>query len=349
MCWLQACLAERWDLMFFTGGSYVGKMVAEAAAKNLTPTILELGGKSPAIVDKRVDIEVSAKRLAWASFTNSGQTCVRPDHLFVHEDVADKFLAALQTACTEMYGDHDLEFHFPMFHYIEGELNLLTHFSIGHDVRHSECFGRLINKRAYQRVAALVAADKDRVAMGGQTDEADLFVAPTVLDFGCDMEAFHKSEAMQDEIFGPVLPMVRYNDIDQVLAAVNAKEKPLALYFFSSDAAAAEKVLSTTTSGGAVVNDCMMHLANPSLPFGGVGNSGMGCYHGKFSFDSFSHKKAVLKKSTFGDVPARYPPYVPWKQTVLGIVEKPYSAAEWGVVKGMGMAGALALAAWARL
>ena len=226
---------------------------------------------------------------------------------------------------------------------------MLTHLSIGHDVRHSECFGRLINKRAYQRVAALVAADKDRVAMGGQTDEADLFVAPTVLDFGCDMEAFHKSEAMQDEIFGPVLPMVRYNDIDQVLAAVNAKEKPLALYFFSSDAAAAEKVLSTTTSGGAVVNDCMMHLANPSLPFGGVGHSGMGCYHGKFSFDSFSHKKAVLKKSTFGDVPARYPPYVPWKQTVLGIVEKPYSAAEWGVVKGMGMAGALALAAWARL
>lgn len=317
----QACLAQRWDLIFFTGGAYVGKMVAEAAAKHLTPTILELGGKSPAIVDASVNINVAARRLAWGSFANAGQTCVRPDHLYVHEDIADKFLAALKSAVRGFYGQ---------------------------PVQQSEEFGRLINTRAQQRVAGLVQASKEYVAMGGECDEADLFVAPTVLDFGSDVEAFERSEAMKDEIFGPVLPMLRYSSLDQVLAMVATREKPLALYFFSSDSAAQEKVLSTTTSGGAVVNDVMMHLANPSLPFGGVGASGMGNYHGKYSFDSFSHQKAVLKKYFMADVPARYPPYAIWKKAALSIVQKPRSASEWSMYKLAGLA-ATAGFVWSKL
>ena len=300
----QAVLKQRYDLIFFTGGSYVGKMVAASAAKHLTPTVLELGGKSPTIVTSKACVYVAARRTAWGAFTNAGQTCVRPDHVFVHESVADEFLRVLKEAVLEFYSSkpHDTEF-----------------------------FGRLVNARARERVAKIVESDRRYVYHGGDTTSydnggEDHYVGPTVLDFKSDFDAFYGSASMQDEIFGPILPVVRYSNLNRVIKEIRRREKPLALYCYTENAEERESILRGTTSGGAVVNDCMVHLANPSLPFGGVGMSGMGSYHGRQSFNTFSHRKSVLTRSTFGDVSARYPPYVSWKVKLLDFVQKTRSA-----------------------
>ena len=263
----QAVLAQRWDKIFFTGGCFVGKMVAEAAAKHLTPTCLELGGKSPCIVDKSADLDIAAKRICWGAFMNAGQTCVRPDYLLVHASVADAFIAKFKAAIETMYSK---------------------------DAAATEWFGRIVNERAAQRLAEVLTEDKQYVVHGGETDTAACFVAPTVLDFGADEEAFAKSASMKDELFGPLSPILRYSDTSAVTAFVNAREKPLGLYVFTTDNTVRDTVLRDTSSGAADVNDVIMHMTNDELPFGGVGNSGMGAYHGERSFLQFTHEKAVL-------------------------------------------------------
>lgn len=309
-------LKLRWDKIFFTGGTRVGKIVAEAAAKHLTPTVLELGGKSPCIVDKSASLDVAAKRIVWGAFTNCGQTCVRPDYLFVHEDIADTFISKLKKTINEYYGKNPQK---------------------------TEFFGRLINPSAHGRVAQLINSSQKYVVHGGQVDPDDKYIAPTLLDFSSDLEAFQKAPIMNDEIFGPALPIYRYKDLHEVIDFINKNEKPLALYCFSTNSTVSETILTSTSSGGANVNDVMMHLSNPHLPFGGVGLSGMGSYHGKNSFNTFTHQKAVLWKTNWLDVPARYPPYTDTKKKVMGIATMVIPARpkvlDWLMLVGFGAVG----------
>ncbi len=282
-----AVLAERFDHIFYTGNGHVGRIVMTAAARHLTPVTLELGGKSPTVVDGSVDLAVAARRIAWGKFFNTGQTCVAPDYVLVTRDVHDAFVAALVAAVTAFYGD---------------------------DPQQSPDYGRVINPRHFDRLVALL--DSGTVAVGGAHDRDDRYLAPTVLtDVAVD------SPVMADEIFGPILPVLPVDSVDAAIAFINARPKPLALYVFSGDGATQQAILSRTSSGGAVINHVVMHLAVPGLPFGGVGESGMGAYHGKHSFDVFTHHKAVLKKPTFVDPPIMYPPYdaskIKWLKRLL--------------------------------
>mmetsp|Transcript_24018 Transcript_24018/g.29405 ORF Transcript_24018/g.29405 Transcript_24018/m.29405 type:complete len:502 (+) Transcript_24018:158-1663(+) len=287
-----AILEEKFDKIFFTGSGYVGRIVLTAAAKHLTPCALELGGKSPVIVDASADITHAAERIAWGTFLNGGQTCVRPDFLMVHEKVADEFIDKFQATVKKFYGE---------------------------DPQKTEYFGRCINDAAFNRLSDLVKAHQDKIVFGGKTDASEKYISPTMFDFGSDIEAFSKAEVMQDEIFGPLLPTVRYGKTEDVIQFVRALPtgKPLALYAFGTDKRFINEVKTRTSSGGLCVNDVLMHLTNHDLPFGGVGSSGMGAYHGKYSFDCFTHEKAVLQKSPLLDesiflkfaLGARFPPY----------------------------------------
>ncbi|RKH36025.1 aldehyde dehydrogenase family protein [Corallococcus praedator] len=268
-------LEERWDLIFFTGGTGVGRIVAQAAAKHLTPTVLELGGKSPCIIDRSADLEVTARRIAWGKFVNAGQTCIAPDYVLIPPDLKGRFTDLVQKAVKSFYGA---------------------------DARESSDYGRIINARHFERVSAL-AAD-GQVAFGGERDAASRFFAPTVIT-----DAPLSSPLMQEEIFGPLLPLVDCASIDEAIRFVRARPKPLALYSFAKDAAVNERVLAETSSGGAVANDVCVHFAAEGLPFGGVGDSGTGGYHGRASFDAFSHKKSVVKRPFALDMKLRYPPY----------------------------------------
>jgi aldehyde dehydrogenase (NAD+) len=268
-------LDQRWDHIFYTGNGVVGRIVMAAAAKHLTPVTLELGGKSPAIVGRSADLEMAAKRIAWGKFWNAGQTCVAPDYVLVHEHVHDRFIAQLRTSLREFYGD---------------------------DVQASPDYGRIINEHHFQRLQKLLGSGD--IAIGGQVDPGDRYIAPTVL-----VNVPHEAPVMGQEIFGPILPVLRIRDIDDAIAFVNARPKPLALYVFAKDRLAQQRILGRTSSGGATVNHAWMHLTVPGLPFGGVGESGMGAYHGKATFDVFTHRKSVLKKSTLVDPPLVYPPY----------------------------------------
>ncbi len=271
----QELLAQKFDHIFFTGGTRVGQIVMEAAAKQLTPVTLELGGKSPCIVDKDVNIEVTAKRIVWGKYLNAGQTCVAPDYLLVQEDIKAEFVSALQQTIEEFYSDNPAQ---------------------------SPDYSRLVSDRQFDRVTGLIEGEK--AIVGGQTDRADKFIAPTVLDnVGWD------APAMQEEIFGPVLPVLSYRDIGEAIAQINARPKPLALYIFSRSKSLQEKVLASTSSGGVCINDVFLHIAIWGMPFGGVGDSGIGAYHGKTSFDTFSHMKSVLRKPFWLDIDWRYPPY----------------------------------------
>ncbi len=272
-----ALLGCRFDHIFYTGNGQVGRIVMRAAAEHLTPVTLELGGKSPTIVDRSVDLTVAARRIAWGKFTNAGQTCVAPDYVLVERAVYDAFVVELVATVKAFYGE---------------------------DARHSPDFGRIINTRHLDRLVPLLASGT--VAVGGQHDRDDRFLAPTVLtDVAVD------SPVMTDEIFGPILPVLPVDDVESAIAFINARPKPLALYLFSNDASAQRKILERTSSGSAVVNHALIQMAVPGLPFGGVGNSGMGAYHGKHSFDCFTHRKAVLRKPTALDPTFMYPPYTP--------------------------------------
>ena len=275
-----ALLAQRFDHIFYTGNGAVGRIVMQAAAKHLTPVTLELGGKSPCIIDQQADLEVAAKRIAWAKFVNCGQTCVAPDYLLVHEAVHDRFVALLTETIKSFWGEQPAE---------------------------SADYGRIINVRHHRRLSALLR-DGD-VAIGGQVDEASRYIAPTVLT-----NVAADAPVMQDEIFGPILPVLRISDLGQAIGFINERPKPLALYIFSASDQNQQRVLASTSSGGAVINHAVVHLAVPGLPFGGVGESGTGAYHGKYSFDTFSHRKAVLKKSTAVDPNLIYPPYTQAKE-----------------------------------
>eukprot|EP00947_MAST-08B_sp_MAST-8B-sp1_P004444 g4444.t1 len=290
-----AVLEQRYDKIFFTGGCFVGKLVAKAAAEHLTPTVLELGGKSPAIVTKSADLSIAARRICWGAFLNCGQTCVRPDYVLVDEAVASRFFDECRKAVTAMYGE---------------------------DAQKSGFFGRVINERAVKRLQGVLdRTEPGTIKWGGRTDAADRFVEPTLIDYGTDEATFEASASMEDEIFGPLLPALRYGSLDQAIRYINRKEKPLSLYVFTSNSADRDNVLINTTAGSTNVNDVLMHMSNSELPFGGVGKSGMGRYHGKFSFDCFTHNKAVLFKPNFGDVWARYPPYDSYKVAFLNLVQ----------------------------
>ncbi len=272
----QALLEEKWDYLFFTGSVTVGKIVYQAAAKHLTPVTLELGGKSPCIIDKDANLDYGMKRLVWGKFINCGQTCVAPDYLLVHvsqkKQVIEKIIEAIEAFYGKTPQDHPK-------------------------------YGRIINHRNTERLSKMIVPEQ--IVYGGKVDIADKYIAPTLLDIPSG--SYESAPAMQEEIFGPILPIVTYETIEEVIAFVNQQQKALALYIFSNNQENIQKVLRNTSFGGGCVNDAVMHLGNSNLPFGGVGESGIGRYHGKFSFDTFSHHKGVLHKSMLVDMPIRYP------------------------------------------
>lgn len=271
----QALLEEKFDHIFFTGGTAIGKIVMAAAAKHLTPVTLELGGKSPCIVDREIHLEHAARRIAWGKFVNAGQTCVAPDYLLVDRTIKPALVEAIKAKIQEFYGD---------------------------DPAQSPDFGRIINPKQFARLAELLHSGN--IVTGGQTDPKSLYIAPTLLE-GVSPE----DPVMQEEIFGPILPILEYDDLNEAISLINAKPKPLALYIFSKNRQIQERILQATSSGGVCINDTIMQVGVSTLPFGGVGESGIGSYHGKASFDTFSHYKSVLVKPFWLDLKWRYAPY----------------------------------------
>lgn len=269
----QALLAEDVDYIFFTGSVPVGKVIMEAAAKNLTPVTLELGGKSPCIVHHDANIKLAAKRIAWGKFINAGQTCVAPDYLYVHESIRDEFLQEFQLATHELYGEKALE---------------------------NPDYTRIVSKRHFDRLLPFL--NNGDTFMGGASNEETLTIEPTVLT-GITWD----DSIMQDEIFGPILPVLPYRELSELIDGIHKHPNPLALYLFSENESVQQEVLHHISFGGGCINDTVYHLASPYLPFGGVGSSGIGAYHGKGSFDTFSHRKSVLKQTTKFDLPFRYP------------------------------------------
>ncbi len=269
----SALLEEVFDYIFFTGSVAVGKVVMEAASKNLTPVTLELGGKSPVIIDETANMKIAARRLAFGKVLNAGQTCVEPDYLFVHKTVKDKFLQEFSKALKEFFPDGDMS-NMPV----------------------------IISEKHFQRVSRLIKGEN--AVIGGSIDESKRFIEPTVL-----VGITPDSQIMQEEIFGPILPLMTYTDLDDCIRFIRSRPRPLALYLFTQSKAAEEKILSTCSFGGGCINDTIIHLANPYMGFGGVGYSGMGSYHGKLSFDTFTHYRSIVKKYTWIDMPMRYHPY----------------------------------------
>lgn len=271
----QELLLEKFDYIFFTGSVAVGRTVMEKASKNLTPITLELGGKSPCIVDKDVNIDLAARRIVWGKTINSGQTCVAPDYVYVHKDVKDSLLSAMKKYIIEFYGYQPCK---------------------------NSDFPRIVNEKHFKRLIGLI--DNEKIYTGGDFDESNLKISPTILD-NVDRE----DPVMQEEIFGPILPVLTFSEIKEVISAVNNNPKPLALYLFTNNKEVENRIIKNISFGGGCINDTIVHLATPYMPFGGVGESGMGSYHSKWSFDTFTHKKSIMKKSFFVDIKLRYPPY----------------------------------------
>ncbi|MBD2214224.1 aldehyde dehydrogenase [Nostoc linckia FACHB-104] len=271
----QNLLAEKFDHIFFTGGTSVGKIVMEAAAKHLTPVTLELGGKSPCIVDTEINLEQTARRITWGKFINAGQTCIAPDYILVDKKIKNNLLDAIKKCIKEFYGDNPAK---------------------------SPDFARIISQKHFDRLAKLLK--NGEVIIGGEINSEELYIAPTLLD-----KVSLEDAAMQEEIFGPILPIIEYSDINDAIALINSRPKPLALYLFTQNKSLQKQVLQETSSGGVCLNDTVLQFGVSSLPFGGVGDSGIGSYHGKASFDSFSHRKSVLQNSFLLDINWRYAPY----------------------------------------
>ncbi|MFC0138436.1 aldehyde dehydrogenase [Staphylococcus petrasii] len=273
----QALINLPFDYMFFTGSEKVGQVVYEAASKNLVPVTLELGGKSPVIVDETANIKVASDRISFGKFTNAGQTCVAPDYILVNRKVKNELIQALKQSIREFYGK---------------------------DIQKSPDFGRIVNEKHFNRLSELLAVHQNEISFGGKTDTSERYIEPTILE---GINPSHK--IMQEEIFGPLLPIITYDDFDEALDIIQSKSKPLSLYLFSEDENTTHRVLNELSFGGGAINDTLMHLANPNLPFGGVGASGIGQYHGKYTFDTFSHQKSYIFKSTRLDSSIIYPPY----------------------------------------
>ncbi|MEP4890259.1 MAG: aldehyde dehydrogenase family protein [Aliiglaciecola sp.] len=276
-------LAQRFDHIFYTGGEAVGRIVMSAAAKHLTPVTLELGGKSPCIVDNTANIDVAAARIVWSKWMNAGQTCVAPDYILVDKSVADQLLVAIEKKIQAFYGE---------------------------SAETSEDYGKIINQRHFQRLGSYLE-DQNVVFGGGQNVQTGYFEPTLVLNPSLD------SELMQEEIFGPILPIITLDSINQAIPFVNQRSKPLALYVYTNNDDYAQKVLHQTSAGNVCVNDGFMFMTNPNLPFGGVGNSGMGSYHGRSGFDRLSHLKTVMERSFKFDVSLRYPPFSKLKLSML--------------------------------
>lgn len=277
----SAILKLRFDKIFFTGSPRVGKIVYKAAAEHLTPVTLELGGKSPAFVTEKADLQIAAKRIVWGKFINAGQTCVAPDYLYVAENIKEKFLKVLiEEIKKRNYTDN-------VDHYC-----------------------KIINERNFDRLEKMI--DREKVVFGGETNREKRYISPTVLDHVTWDDA-----VMQEEIFGPILPILTYKNLETAMQTVVEGEKPLSAYLFSNDAKEQELFTEKLSFGGGCINDTLMHLSNDRLPFGGVGNSGIGHYHGKFGFEAFSHQKAILKKSNYLEPELKYPPYSDAKLNIL--------------------------------
>lgn len=275
------------DHFFFTGGSQIGKKVMRAAANHLSSVTLELGGKSPVIVSKNCNLDVSAKRIAWGKFMNAGQTCIAPDYVLVDKAVHSEFLHKLKQNIVALYGE---------------------------DTKASADYGRIVSSRHFQRLSGLLTDEtlEPSSIWGADQDETTKFLAPTIIE-NCPPE----SKVMDDEIFGPILPVLPVTDMDEAIAFIQSRPHPLACYLFSSDQAEQRRVEQLIRCGSLCINDTMVFMLNPNLPFGGVGESGMGCYHGKYGFQTFSHMKAIVRRRFILDIDVRYPPYTDWKQKVL--------------------------------
>lgn len=271
----KTLLNEKFDYIFFTGSTEVGRTVMESAARHLTPVTLELGGKSPCIVDDTADLELAAKRIVWGKFLNAGQTCVAPDYLLVHRTVKEKLIQEIKKSITAFYGEDSLR---------------------------NEDYPKIINQKHFERLLGLLKSG--RIVEGGRSEEKTRQIAPTILD-----DVIWESPVMREEIFGPLLPVLEFESFDAALSIVNQHPKPLALYLFTRSKDHEAQAINKTSFGGGCINDTIIHLANPNLRFGGVGESGMGQYHGKGSYDTFSHVKSIMKKSNLLDIPLRYPPF----------------------------------------
>ncbi|MBJ6275748.1 aldehyde dehydrogenase [Staphylococcus aureus] len=273
----QTLIHLPFDYVFFTGSENVGKIVYQAASENLVPVTLELGGKSPVIVDETANIKVASERICFGKFTNAGQTCVAPDYILVHESVKDDLITALSKTLREFYGQN---------------------------IQQSPDYGRIVNLKHYHRLTSLLNSAQMNIVFGGHSDEDERYIEPTLLD-----HVTNDSAIMQEEIFGPILPILTYQSLDEAIAFIHQRPKPLSLYLFSEDENATQRVINELSFGGGAINDTLMHLANPKLPFGGVGASGMGRYHGKYSFDTFTHEKSYIFKSTRLESGVHLPPY----------------------------------------
>lgn len=271
----MAVLDQRFDMIFFTGSPSLGKIVMSKASQHLTPVVLELGGKSPCIVENDADLKIAAQRISFGKFLNSGQTCIAPDHLFVHCDVKEKLIENIKRCIKDFFGDNP---------------------------EHAD-FGRMINEQQFDRVEKLMHS-AGNIVHGGRVNRSERYIEPTIID-----NIKIDDPIMHEEIFGPLLPVLEFRRLEDVISIINQHEKPLALYFFTSSKKKKDLILFSTSSGGVCINDTIMHVTNPDMPFGGIGNSGMGSYHGKFSFDTFTHYKSVLQKTTLFNITIPYPPY----------------------------------------
>lgn len=274
-------LKLKFDKIFFTGSPRVGKIVYQAAAEHLTPVTLELGGKSPAFITENADLEVAARRIVWGKFINAGQTCIAPDYLYVQENIKSKFIEILLSEIKKR------NYH-----------------------ENAEHFCKIINERNFDRLEKLI--NREKLIFGGETHREKRYISPTVLD-----HVTWEDAVMQEEIFGPILPILTYKNLDEAIQKVIEGEKPLSAYIFSNNAKEQTKILEKLSFGGGCINDTLMHISNHHLPFGGVGNSGLGNYHGKFGFDAFSHQKAILVKSIYLEPELKYPPYTDGKLKIL--------------------------------
>jgi len=280
----QQLLSERWDYIFFTGSVAVGKLVAKAAAENLTPVTLELGGKNPCIIDETANLKLAAKRIVWGKFMNAGQTCIAPDYILIQKDMKSHFVDYLKEQITKAYGV---------------------------DASQSPDYARIVNRKNWQRLVDMIEPEK--VIFGGKSDIENCYISPTLIE-----ETSLDSDLMKDEIFGPILPILTYSTEKEIESIISKYEKPLAFYIFTENRIFSKQMIQKYSFGGGCVNDTMVHFSNKRLPFGGVGHSGMGAYHGILSFDTFSHKKSILIKSNFLDLPFRYAPY----KDKLGTIKK---------------------------
>ena len=271
----QQLLSQRWDYIFFTGSVAVGKIVAKAAAEFLTAVTLELGGKNPCIIDENCNVNITAKRIVWGKFLNAGQTCIAPDYLLVHSKIKSKIVVALKEEIILAYGKNP---------------------EISAD------FSRIVNHKNWLRLTSFL--ENETIIFGGQTNASDNYIAPTLLD-----ESKLDSSVMQDEIFGPILPIISYDNEIEIETIITRYEKPLSLYVFSTNNKWAKEIVNKYSFGGGCINDTIVHFSNHRLPFGGVGHSGIGAYHGQLSFDMFSHKKSIVKKGLWLDLPMRYAPF----------------------------------------